>query len=341
MEYEFKGTAFTVKNFPSDVAGNEKFPGAGERTIYAATASNGPWFEGGFPIIKTTALLGMDGKPAGALKAGDKVWFTYPAKLYKGKELGNLPAAFTYAAVSNKPVNTSIGYVSIAAVTTPSPKLKDRIAQGAEAQLQVVAKAVEMLQSAGHKVYEDKISIAKIGSTAPDIVIPFDGGQVQFEVKGTNNASNPIAVFDKSVHRNKPTPPIVDLFANAFIDALSLKVKDRSFIGLIDYYRASNPAIGLAGDEGVVKSGKLPKELITNDPRVLKFAYDTLLGEFQDSHDDYFAIADRSNNSVTIYATGSNNPLKAPMLPPLTFFGLMTYGGASSGNTRVGLKIKL
>lgn len=340
MEYEFKQSPFSPMNFPDNVSGNEKFNRIGERTIYVPTTSNGPWFEGGFPVLKPTALVDQDGKKIRDMKAGEKVWFTYPAKLFKGSELGKMPASFTYAAINTQPGGSSEGFVTIASVTKPSPKSTGRVAQGAAAQNHVAERAVEMLRAAGHTPDESGIKIAKVGSAAPDIIIPYDGKTVQFEVKGTSNLGAPITLFDKSVSRSKPVPAIVDEFAIAFIDAMELKI-DRSFISLIDYYREKNPEIGLAGDPGTIKSGKLPKELITVDSRVLEFAYNQLIDHFREGKDDYLAIVDRGDNQVLIYSVNDeNNPLEAPVLPKLKWFGLITYGGASGASTRVGLKVR-
>ena len=67
-----------------------------------------------------------------------------------------------------------------------------------------------------------------------------------------------------------------------------------------------------------------------------------ILDHFEEGGDDYFVIHSRSDDSFEIYFLDrGNNVLEVPSLPKFKRFELATYGGASSGSTRVGLKIKL
>jgi hypothetical protein len=67
-----------------------------------------------------------------------------------------------------------------------------------------------------------------------------------------------------------------------------------------------------------------------------------IIDHFKEGGDNYFVIHNRSNDNLQMYFTGfGENILKLPVLPEFKRFALQTYGGASSGSTRVGLKIQL
>ena len=110
----------------------------------------------------------------------------------------------------------------------------------------------------------------------------------------------------------------------------------------MDYYRQKDITIGLAGDDGAPRSGKLPKEFTTTNKSILSAMHKLILDHFGEGGDNYFVIHNRNTDELQMYYTGhGTNHLKLPKLPPLKSFSLATYGGASSGSTRVGLKIKL
>jgi hypothetical protein len=115
-----------------------------------------------------------------------------------------------------------------------------------------------------------------------------------------------------------------------------------NFIGLIDLYHSYDKTIGLAGDEGVMRSGKLPPELTTTNVATLAKLRKVIIDHFADGKDNYFVVHNRSDDEVKMYFTDyGKNLLDLPVLPTFKSFSLSTYGGASSGSTRVGLKIKL
>lgn len=331
---------FTAKNFPADVPGNSAFSGAGERTIYVPTSADlrNYNYADGFKTAKQTSLLSKDGYTIDTLAVNKKVYFTYPAKLYKdlGKQKG------TFAAVSLKSASAKPdGFVAIGHVTKPAGRGQARIAAGAKTQYEV-AEQIEKLASTKNKKYEF-VSTAKPGSTAPDLVVKYDNKKIQFEIKGTNSASAPITLFDKSVSRNKPVPGIIDKIAEIFKpDTVEVNRDQSTFLATMAYYNSKDETIGLAGDGGrVPRSGKLPSEFTTTSADKLRKLKTIIVDHFKEGGDDYFVIHDRSANTFKIFAVDQSfNPLGYDVLPPLKSFSLATYGGASSGSTRVGLKVK-
>jgi hypothetical protein len=116
----------------------------------------------------------------------------------------------------------------------------------------------------------------------------------------------------------------------------------QNFVGLVDFYKQYDKMVGLAGDKGVSKSGFLPMQFTTKETVILTEMRNVIIDHFKEGGDNYFVVHNRSNNSLQMYFTGlGENILKLPQLPEFKLFALQTYGGASSGSTRVGLKIKL
>ena len=146
---------------------------------------------------------------------------------------------------------------------------------------------------------------------------------------------------------------MLEEIANVYIETLKVDdgtVKDlmskggfpSTFVGIIDFYKSRDSRIGLAGDEDVIKSGKLPSDFITDDTTIMDKMYKIILDHFEEGGDDYFVIHSRADDSFEVYFLGrGDNILKVSTLPKFKRFELSTYGGASSGSTRVGLKIKL
>ena len=333
---------FSPKNFPSD-HGNNKFSGAGERTTYTPTQARGTFkYSDGFPVEKDTYIYTSDGQQAKLVKKGDKVHFTYPAKLYKNDEIG-IRARGTFAEVSTKGHDKKPdGFIAISAVIKPAGGAQNRVAAGAATQ-KLIADKVEAIAFENGQNYEF-VSTARPGSTAPDLVVSIDGKNIQFEIKGTSSGTAPVTFFDKSVSRARKTPNLINQIAMGFIDAykLPLKGKDKSFVGAMDYYRGKDKTVGLAGDSGAPRSGKLPKEFTTTDKALMRKMHAIIVDHFKEGGDNYFVIHNRSTDDLQMYYTGhGQNHLKLPKLPQFKSFSLATYGGASSGSTRVGLKIKL
>ena len=345
---------FSAKNFPSGVGSNNKFPGAGERTTYAPTDKTSYNFKSGFPMEKDAFMYSQSGAIAKKLKKGQLVHFTFPAMLFKAKDFG-ISGNATIAGISLKSFNSSIdGYVSISAVTKPAGAAQQRIGAGSKTQ-DMVGKYILEHAYKNSIPFEDKFVTARPGSTLPDLVMTIDGKRVQFEIKGTNNRTAPITFFDKSVNRRNPPAELIEEIAKVYMDRLKVKGTKVSqgmrrnkiklnFVGMIDYYKLVDPTYGLAGDPGVIRSGKLPVEFAVTQRDILTDMRKVILEHFAEGGDDYFVIHNRSTNKFEIYFVGggtAGNILNMPKLPLFTEFTLATYGGASSGSTRVGLKIKL
>ena len=346
--YIIEMATFTAKNFPRD--GNEQFPGAGERTTYVPSSENGVYkWSGGFPLVEDTFLYKKD-KPRTLIRKGEIVYFVHPAKLYTAKDIG-VTGRSNYAMISkNSHTSEPDGYISISSVIKPAGGAQNRVSSGSNTQ-NIVANKVEETAFNKGKNYEF-ISTARIGSTAPDLIVSIDDVKIQFEIKGTTSFTNPITFFDKSASRRN-VPEIINDIAKVFIasnsinntSVNSLLTKNNlksNFIGLIDLYNLYDKTIGLAGDAGVVSSGKLPPELTTTDVATLTKLRKVIIDHFAEGKDNYFVVHNRSNDEVKMYFTQyGKNLLELPVLPEFKSFSLSTYGGASSGSTRVGLKIKL
>jgi hypothetical protein len=346
--YIIEMATFTAKNFPKD--GNEKFPGAGERTTYVPSSEAGLYkWSSGFPLSADTTLYKKD-KQKTMLRKGTIVYFTYPAKLYNANDI-DVTGRGNYAMVStDSHTSKPDGYISISSVIKPAGGAQNRVSSGSNTQ-NIIANKVEDIAFKKRKNYEF-VSTAKIGSTAPDLIVSVDGEKIQFEIKGTTSFNNPITFFDKSASRRN-VPDIINDIANVFIDSNNidntpvsrLLVKNNlkhNFIGLIDLYHSYDKTIGLAGDEGVMRSGKLPPELTTTNVATLAKLRKVIIDHFADGKDNYFVVHNRSDDEVKMYFTDyGKNLLDLPVLPTFKSFSLSTYGGASSGSTRVGLKIKL
>ncbi len=331
---------FTPKNFPADVPGNKTFSGIGERTIYVPVSSNNTNYKytDGFKTAKPTSLLSVNGYTIDTLPMGKKVYFTYPAKLYSG--LGKIRG--TFAAVSLKSSSSKPeGFVNIGHVVKPAGKGQARIGAGAKTQY-AVAEQIEKLATSKNKKYKFD-DIARPGSTAPDLVVKYDNKRIQFEIKGTNSPTAPITFFDKSVNRRTKVPNIIDEISLIFKPtAVKIRSGESPFLVALDYYKSQDETIGLAGDPGAPRSGKLPSAFTTTDSSKLRELRAVIIDHFKKGGDNYFVVHDRTTDNFNIYAVEpSNNPLGYPQLPQFTSFSLATYGGASSGSTRVGLKIKL
>ena len=339
--------AFSARNFPRNVGNNSNFVGAGERTTYVPISENlsNYKYSQGFQTSKFTLLFGKDGSIVKHLMAGQTVHFVHPAELYNAKDLG-IVSKYIMAAISLKSANSPPdGYVAISAVIKPPGKNQGRVGAGSRTQ-DMVANYIKDYCYQNKIEAEDQYKVASSGSTKADLIMTIGGKPVQFEIKGTSNSSAPITFFDKSVRRSSKMPKQIDDIAKIFIDKLRLPIKGTGdFISLIDYYKSVDPTIGLAGDEGVIKSGKLPPQLKTTDHNLLSDMRKLILEHFKKDivgGDDYFVVHDRSSDKFDIYYVGggkADNVLKMPDLPKFKSFELGTYGGVSSGSTRVGLKI--
>lgn len=346
--------SFSPKNFPSDVGNNKEFSGAGERTTYAPTVLNNYKFKEGFPTSKATKIYDEKGNIVKSVKEGERVYFTLPATLHRSTEFG-ISRRTTLAPVSLKGFDQKPdGYIAISSVVKPGGNSQGRVGAGSKTQDMVAQKVKDICFEKGIEV-ETEFKTARAGSTIPDLVMTISKTRVQFEIKGTNNRTAPITFFDKSVKRSGKKPDIIEDIADVYINNLRVKEGsvvslmrsgkfEKTFVGLIDFFKSRNSTIGLAGDEGTPKSGKLPSEFAITDRKILKKMREEILDHFKDGGDDYFVVHNRSSDDFEIYYVGggkASNLLKTPELPEFKAFTLATYGGASGGATRVGLKIKI
>lgn len=355
----FKGfitemATFSPKNFPGNVGNNSDFPGAGERTTYAPVDLNNYKFKEGFRTAKAATIYRDDGSVFKQVAKDTKIWFTLPATLHRAHEFG-IARRTTLAPVSltgfdQKPD----GYMAISSIIKPAGANQGRVGAGSKTQDMVAQFVKDMAFKKGIEV-ETEFKTARPGSTIPDLVMTIEKKTTQFEIKGTNNRTAPITFFDKSVRRQGRQPELIDDIAQVYIDTLSVnrqKVsslltkngRPRTFISLIDTFKDFDSKIGLAGDPGVVKSGRLPSEFAITDKGILTKLRKVIVDHFADGGDDYFVVHNRSNDDFEVYYVGggsAGNVLGAPELPQFKSFVLATYGGASGGATRVGLKIRL
>lgn len=322
--------AFSAKNFPQE--GNEDFPGAGERTNYIDSKQNE---EEGFPLIKTVKVLKDDGSKVD-IEGGTNVYITEPGNLVRGKDIGATPKTGVFTLISrvSSKQKDALGYVPISAIQKPSPQGQSRLETGAQTQDLIADKVREMVDEDADV---EVVSVAKKGSTAPDVVMKINGKRVQFEVKGTSSASAPITLFDKSMRRGKKDE-LLDMFADVVTNG-----EAETFEQAVDLYREEDPTIGFPGDEGVGKSGKLPLafRVDSSDKTTLRTFRDELIKHFEDGGDNYFVVHNRTKDTVDIYHVFGPNPIKADKFPQLKQFDVRTYGGPSGGAMRVGVKIKL
>ena len=265
----------------------------------------------------------------------------------------------------------------ISHVEKPGGKSQKRVAAGTKTQEECAAFIKELCLKKGIE-FESEFSVAKSGSTIPDLVMTIGKKRIQFEIKGTNTRDKEITFFDITARRKQNAK---SLAGKAELDATSLIYiasgeknlksafknkgekfrkllnKEGAFYAIMEYDRelamtkdqrkaflagkAMESNIGFAGDKGVVKSGKLPSELKVESGPLLKKMHILILAHFIKGGDDYFAVHNRSDDTFEIYNVNKKNDvLKMPTLPDFTEFKLATYGGPSAAGTRVGFKIK-
>ncbi len=357
-EQKLEEVSFSAFNFPYD--GNENHKGSGSRTQYASSGD-------GFPVIADTTMVTMDGEKVN-VPQGTAVFFTEPWKLYTPSEFGGKGrgkyALISLDSSSLKPA----GFINIRKVEKPSGNQQSRVTHGAIAQDKILDYVVEKGNEEG--VVADKISSARPASTKPDLVVKYGNSDIQFEIKGAKSAKGFITVFDKSLRRGGSSPDIVESIIEAYIEVLKVTIRKdletgealespqeinlstgldsvgypHSFEGVIDFYQNFvDSRIGFCQDRGdVPKSGKLPSNFKTTEKRLTDEIRDSIIEHLKDGGDDYFVVYNSSNSEVKIYSVNDLfNPLEAPPFPEITEAKLATYGGCSSGATRVGFKMRL
>ena len=345
-------------NFPNGVGGDK--PQAGTRTVYAPIDGQDYAYPEGFPTLKKTDLLDINGESIGkSIDTNTTVHFVAPATLHKPK--GSWIAKVSLKG-HDKPFD---GYVVISHVKKPGGKSQKRVAAGTQTQQECAAYVKELCDKKGIE-YASEFTVAPSGSTIPDLVMTIDGKRIQFEIKGTNARKNEITFFDITARRSQnakskagkaeldktaelyiqSTPELRTVFRNKNGEWGKLRRKrgdeGGAFHAIMEYYKSLDPTIGYAGDKGVVKSGKLPAIFKATSRDLLRNIHASILQHFTKGGDDYFVIHDRSSDTFEVYNVNTENDiLKMPTLPQFKQFRLSTYGGPSAAGTRVGYKIKL
>ena len=354
----FIAEKFGMVNFPNGVGGDK--PQAGTRTVYAPIDGQDYAYPEGFPTLKKTDLLDINGESIGkSIDTNTTVHFVAPATLHKPK--GSWIAKVSLKG-HDKPFD---GYVVISHVKKPGGKSQKRVAAGTQTQQECAAYVKELCDKKGIE-YASEFTVAPSGSTIPDLVMTIDGKRIQFEIKGTNARKNEITFFDITARRSQnakskagkaeldktaelyiqSTPELRTVFRNKNGEWGKLRRKrgdeGGAFHAIMEYYKSLDPTIGYAGDKGVVKSGKLPAIFKATSRDLLRNIHASILQHFTKGGDDYFVIHDRSSDTFEVYNVNTENDiLKMPTLPQFKQFRLSTYGGASAAGTRVGYKIKL
>jgi len=350
--------SFGMVNFPNDVGGDK--PQAATRTVYPPVDGEDYAYPEGFPTLKSTDLVDKNGKVIKSLSANKTVWFTAPATLHK------LTGSSWFAKVSLKAYDKPFdGYIMISHVKKPGGKSQKRVAAGTKTQEECAAYIKELCLEKDIE-FESDFTVAKSGSTIPDLVMTIGGKRIQFEIKGTNARKNEITFFDITARRKQNAKSKVgkieldkttEFYINSVPELKNVfkklgntwdKIRKKSgdeggaFHAVMEYSKSLDPTIGYAGDNGVVKSGKLPSSLKTTSSGLLKNIHNLILQHFTKGGDDYFVIHDRSSDTFEVYNVNKKNDiLKMPTLPQFKEFRLTTYGGPSAAGTRVGYKIKL
>ena len=354
----FIAEKFGMVNFPNGVGGDK--PQAGTRTVYAPIDGQDYAYPEGFPTLKKTDLLDINGESIGkSIDTNTTVHFVAPATLHKPK--GSWIAKVSLKG-HDKPFD---GYVVISHVKKPGGKSQKRVAAGTQTQQECAAYVKELCDKKGIE-YASEFTVAPSGSTIPDLVMTSDGKRIQFEIKGTNARKNEITFFDITARRSQnakskagkaeldktaelyiqSTPELRTVFRNKNGEWGKLRRKrgdeGGAFHAIMEYYKSLDPTIGYAGDKGVVKSGKLPAIFKATSRDLLRNIHASILQHFTKGGDDYFVIHDRSSDTFEVYNVNTENDiLKMPTLPQFKQFRLSTYGGPSAAGTRVGYKIKL
>ena len=227
---------------------------------------------------------------------------------------------------------------------------KRRVRAGLTSQEAVSAVIKSEMSDAGRKVRVAKR--AGYGQQSSDVVMVVDDVAFSVEVKGMSGLTKPVPLFDKSVRRRN-VPQEIETMAEAFIETISVgsgrlsriletEGYSKTFLGMIDFYRDKvDHSVGLAEDPNSAGSGKLPRDLSSGAPAVTRVARKMVLDNLKSSKDTYFAVHDKTDDTVLIWYTGYGpNVLQAPDFPRIKNVSMDTYGGSSKGATRVAIKIR-
>ena len=146
------------------------------------------------------------------------------------------------------------------------------------------------------------------------------------------------------MRRGKTDPDIVKHVMDAYANSVEGLPAPFTFENMIDYYKNKKDSrYGYCSDGlPVPKSGKIPNISFSSiGEDALRELRNEMIEHFKHSGDNYFSVYSASSGKVDIYYTGlGDNILQMPEIPKITNAFLGSYGGCSSGATRVGFKIR-
>lgn len=330
--YQFRNVTCSEKNFKKQ----DGFKNSGTRSLLVPELNSEYKFINGFPIKQDARIYLPDKSDIPITQ--ESIFFTYYSKLYRANSLSlNLPKNIILTEISLDNFNKQPdGYIKISSVIKPTPINLNRVNTGESAQ-KIVADYIKSIHP------EIEYEINKPGSNKPDITIYHNDKKINIEVKNSSNGLKSLhCIFDKSVNRNNIVNNYIETICKKYCQMLSINhINQYWFFDLLEYYRSVDVSIGLPGDEGVKKSGKLPKELFTDNILILEEFYNIILNHFRETENDYFAIYNKKYNIIDCFFVGNNeNILDMPELTNLVFAGISSYGGVSSGSMRIGFKCK-
>ena len=266
---------------------------------------------------------------------------------------------------------TSNGYISINSILKPSGGTQSRVTAGSLAQDAVKDIVANIASKEGKS--SSYVDSAPPGSTRPDLVMTFGGERIQFEIKGRKSEGGVISFFDKSARRGGDNS-ILDAATVAFVNNISVEYfpngvgteeKESANLGSamsktgfstsekdlfessIDFFQKHvDPRIGFCGDpEPVPRSGALPPQYnVSGNKAILDVVRTKITGHLAEGGDDYFAVYTVPKKDAEVYylpEAQAGNVLKSREFPELASGRLATYGGCSSGATRVAFKASL
>lgn len=328
--YVWKSCNLGIQNFPYQ----EDFPNSGTRSIYIPNESDCNFqFRYEFPVKENTKVYDYNLNQS---TINHPIFLTKDSKLYRGRDIGLSKKALILTKYSIDNLSCC-GYIPISSIIKPSPVSSGRLNLGSTAQ-EIIGEYFKSINPSVTYITNS------IGSNSTDVILNVNNKSLNVEVKGSNGGLSSIhTLFDKSVRRDKPVSSYLEYISEGYCESFEINNSGSWFISLIDYFRSKNNSIGLVGDSGVIKSGKLPRELMSTNEQLLDRLYHSILNHFNENNDHYFCILNRKSNSIHSYFVGLNdddNIFNFKCLPKLSYGGLMTYGGPSSGSTRIAFKVK-
>jgi hypothetical protein len=191
-------------------------------------------------------------------------------------------------------------------------------------------------------------SIARMSTRSDDLRISTaSDGDFTVEIKGISNPRVGFAVVDGRVTRQKVPQRIEDAYQrmSKVVDVggarLDKIVGDGNFISMIDYFRANiDPTVGLSGDRGSAKSGKLPNELVTMDSSTTKSFRNEYLKTLISKKISVICLV--SKDGMRAYHTGhGKNIMELQRFPKFSKVRMTTFGNPEGPATRIAVKAYL